>query len=216
MYSINRPVVQHTWSLFKRSRDRHPEKVYGDKFVYSEILAKSQYHQAVLYVFALYVFLAGILFPPVSLSPVAGTCVLALTSLQTRWILKRVLPQPGTGPSPYVLPHFLRSDWIDHITRSRKGFFEITNISNSGSSKIKTVIKADGEPGYFGTARIISEAALALALNFDKLPYKQVGGAGVLTPMAALGDVHIERMKKYYGLQVKSEVVSGDEGRKRR
>jgi len=114
------------------------------------------------------------------------------------------------------LPHSLRSDRTDYITCSREGFFEITNISNSGSSKIKTVIKADGEPGYFGTARIISEAALALALNFDELPYKQVGGAGVLTPMAALGDVHIERMKKYYGLQVESEVVSGDEGRKRR
>ena len=110
----------------------------------------------------------------------------------------------------------LRSDPADHITRFREGFFEVTNISHSGSSEIKTLIKADGEPGYFGTARIISEAGLALALNFDKLPYKQVGGAGVLTPMAALGDVHIERMKKYYGLQVESEVVSGDEARKRR
>ena len=72
MYSINRPVVQHTWSLFKRSRDRHPENVYGDNFVYSEIAAKSKYHQAVLYVLVLYVFLAGILFPPVSLSPIPG------------------------------------------------------------------------------------------------------------------------------------------------
>jgi len=35
-----------------------------------------------------------------------------------------------------------------------------------------------------------------------------------LTPMAALGDVYIERMKKYYGLRVQSEVISGDEGRK--
>lgn len=63
---------------------------------------------------------------------------------------------------------------------------------------------------------MISEAGLALALDFNKLPYKQIGGAGVLTPMAALGDVYIERMKKYYDLQVESEVVSGDEGRKQR
>lgn len=63
---------------------------------------------------------------------------------------------------------------------------------------------------------MISEAGLALALDFDKLPYKQTGGAGVLTPMAALGDVYIERMKTYYGLRVRNEIVSGAEGRKRR
>ena len=63
---------------------------------------------------------------------------------------------------------------------------------------------------------MISEAGLALALDFNKLPYKQSGGGGILTPMAALGDVYIERMKKYYGLQVQAEVVSGDEGRKQR
>lgn len=109
-----------------------------------------------------------------------------------------------------------RSDPIDRITFFRDGFFEVTNISQSGLSRIKTVIRADGEPGYFGAARMISEAGLALALDFNKLPYRQVGGAGVLTPMAALGDVYIERMKRYYGLHVESEVSSGDEDRKRR
>jgi len=100
MYSINRPVVQHTWSLFKRSQNLHPEKVYGDNFVYSEIGAKPKYYQAVLDLLGLYVFLAGILFPPVSLPLVTGAYVLALTPSKTRWILKRILPQPGTGPSP--------------------------------------------------------------------------------------------------------------------
>jgi len=60
------------------------------------------------------------------------------------------------------------------------------------------VIKADGEPGYFGSARMISEADLALALDVDRLPYKQIGGAGALTPITALRDVYIERGKKYY------------------
>lgn len=98
----------------------------------------------------------------------------------------------------------------DPVVCPREGSFEVTNISHSGSSKIKTVVRADGEPGYFGAARMLSEAGLALALDFNKLPYKQVGGAGVLTPMAALGDVYVERMKKYYGLHVESEVVSGN------
>jgi len=68
MYRINRPTVQHTWSLFKRSQDRHPENFYGDNFVYSEIYATSQYYQTVIYLLALYASLACILFPPVSLS----------------------------------------------------------------------------------------------------------------------------------------------------
>lgn len=136
--------------------------------------------------------------------------------MKTRWILKRILPKPGTGPGRYTSFPPPPESPADHTTHFREGFFIATNISHSGSSKIKTVIQADGEPGYFGTSRIISEAALALVLDFNKLPYKQVGGAGVLTPMTALGDVLIERMKKYYGLQVESEVISGDEGRKRR
>lgn len=126
-----------------------------------------------------------------------STFIAGLLFSPARWILKRILPKPGEGPKP-------------------EGFFEVTNISHSGSSKIKTVIRADGEPGYFGAARMISEAGLALALDFNKLPYKQVGGAGVLTPMAALGDVYIKRMEQYYGLHVESEVVSGNEGRKQR
>ena len=32
----------------------------------------------------------------------------------------------------------------------------------------------------------------SLTLDLNKYPYKQIGGAGVLTPMAALGDVYIE------------------------
>jgi hypothetical protein len=32
--------------------------------------------------------------------------------------------------------------------------------------------------------------------------------------MVALRGVYIKHMKKYYGLQVQSEVASGDEGRK--
>lgn len=123
---------------------------------------------------------------------------------------------PVTDPSRAHFSPLFWSDPANHIARFREGFFEVTNISCSGSSKIKTTIRAEGEPGYFGTARMISEAGLALALDFNKLPYKQIGGAGVLTPMTALGDVYIERMKKYYGLQVESEVVSCNEGRKRR
>ena len=67
MCRINRLVVHHTWSLFKRSQDRYPEKVYGDNFTYGEIVAKQSFHQAALYILGLSVFIAGLLFPPVRL-----------------------------------------------------------------------------------------------------------------------------------------------------
>jgi len=45
------------------------------------------------------------------------------------------------------------------------------------------------------------EIGLTLA-RLQQLPYGQIGGAGVLTLMAALEHVFIERMKNYRGLQV--------------
>ena len=65
MCPINRLVVHHTWSLFKRSQDRYPEKVYGDNFTYHEIVAKPSFYQAVLYLLGLSVLAAGLLFAPV-------------------------------------------------------------------------------------------------------------------------------------------------------
>ena len=65
MGPINRLVVHHTWSLFKRSEDQHPEKTYGDKFTYHEIIATPSLHRAILLLLGLYVFLAGLMFSPV-------------------------------------------------------------------------------------------------------------------------------------------------------
>ena len=65
MCYINRLVVHHTWSLFKRSQDRYPEKVYGDNFTYGEIVAKPSFHQVALYLLGLSAFAVGLLFPPV-------------------------------------------------------------------------------------------------------------------------------------------------------
>ena len=65
MCPINRLVVHHTWSLFKRSRDQRPEKVYGDNFAYNEIIATPRFYEAVLHLLGLSVFIAGLLFSPV-------------------------------------------------------------------------------------------------------------------------------------------------------
>lgn len=66
MCPINRLVVHHTWSLFKGSRDRHPEKAYGDNFTYNEIIARPKFYEAMLYLLGLSTLFASFLFSPVS------------------------------------------------------------------------------------------------------------------------------------------------------
>ena len=103
---------------------------------------------------------AGLLFPP------------------TRWLLDRVLPKPGQGPS--------------EKTR-RNGHFTIDLYSETSTGARYTArVAAKGDPGYAATAVMFGESALALALQRDALP--SVPG-GVLTPATALGDVLVQRLR---------------------
>jgi len=61
---------------------------------------------------------------------------------------------------------------------------------------------------------MISEAALAIVLNFDELPYPKTGGGGVLTPMTALGDVLIRRLEGFAGVTISSESIKSGESKK--
>ena len=56
-------------------------------------------------------------------------------------------------------------------------------------ARVRTTFAADHDPGYNGTAVMLGESALGLAL--DDLPER----AGVLTPMTALGPVLARRLR---------------------
>ncbi|MDH6678819.1 short subunit dehydrogenase-like uncharacterized protein [Rhodococcus sp. LBL1] len=103
---------------------------------------------------------AGLLFPP------------------TRWLLDRVLPKPGQGPSENT---------------QRKGHFtvDVYGRTTTGARYVSRVA-AQGDPGYAATAVMFGESALALALQRDALPDSP---GGVLTPATALGDVLVERLR---------------------
>lgn len=106
-----------------------------------------------------------------------GALVGGLAIGPTRAILDRVLPDPGEGPSEKA--------------RDR-GFFRIdTHARTSTGARLVCRIAAPGDPGYKATAVMLGEAALALALDGDRLP----GTAGVLTPATAMGDVLVERLR---------------------
>ncbi len=92
----------------------------------------------------------------------------ALSFGPTRAVLDRVLPAPGTGP--------------DEKAR-RNGHFrvEVVTVTSTGARYVATVA-AKGDPGYQATSVMHGEAALALALDRERLP-DRVG-----RPDARLGD----------------------------
>jgi len=71
------------------------------------------------------------------------------------------------------------------------GSFRCELVGKSASGKqVRGRIAGQGDPGNRATTRFVCEAALALALDQDKLP----GGGGVLTPATGLGDVLARRL----------------------
>ena len=52
-------------------------------------------------------------------------------------------------------------------------------------------VEGKQDPGYGETAKMLSESALCLALDQDKLPE----GGGVLTPSTAMGEALLARLR---------------------
>lgn len=125
-----------------------------------------------------------------------------------RWLFKKLIPAPGEGPSEQQL---------------KDGFLEVTNVTSSvpvagkPATHVRTVLRAQGDPGYALAAVMISEGALALLLSRDELPEAALEG-GVLTPSTALGDVLVQRLRQSGRFEIESEVIPAgrDESRKTR
>jgi short subunit dehydrogenase-like uncharacterized protein len=123
---------------------------YGPRFAYREVSAYPNR-------FAAYGFTAGI-----------GALAGALALPPTRWVLDRVLPGPGDGPSEQARAN---------------GFFK---VQVHGAGHVATVA-ATGDPGYAATAVMMGESALTLA--------RTEGEGGVLTPASAMGAPLVERLR---------------------
>lgn len=127
-----------------------------------------------------YMATGGLPVGPVAAAGVAGglgALVAGLSFGPTRALLDRVLPDPGEGPS--------------EKTRER-GFFHIdVHTHTSEGAHLVCEIRADGDPGYKATGVMLGEAALALALDEERLPE----AAGVLTPATAMGSVLTDRLR---------------------
>jgi short subunit dehydrogenase-like uncharacterized protein len=106
----------------------------------------------------------------------------------TRRLLDRVLPKPGEGP--------------DEASRERGHFTHKTFTTTTTGERYVATVAAQGDPGYKATAMMMGEAALALALDRDKLPNLH----GVLTPASAMGDALSDRLRAA-GMTIKAEKI---------
>ncbi|MDA0185440.1 saccharopine dehydrogenase NADP-binding domain-containing protein [Solirubrobacter phytolaccae] len=123
---------------------------YGPDFAYREVSAYKNPIAAYGFTACLGLLAGGLAFGP------------------TRWVLDRVLPGPGAGPSEKARTN---------------GFFK---VQVHGGGHVATVA-AKGDPGYAATAVMMGEAALTLA--------RTDGPGGVLTPASAMGAALVERLR---------------------
>lgn len=99
-----------------------------------------------------------------------------------RYLLKRFGPQSGDGPSPAA---------------QKAGWFKLTTIAASSSHaglESQAFMKGDRDPGYGSTSVMLTEAALTIVHDKDRLPELARKG-GFLTPSTALGDAYIKRLE---------------------
>ncbi|KAG1740831.1 Saccharopine dehydrogenase-domain-containing protein [Suillus paluster] len=176
----NRPVYgawscKRSWGLYELARRANHHDAtnvaqlsYGPNFKYEEfvVLPSALYAVAYSITFAV-IATALVLFQPV------------------RWFARKIMPGPGEGPSEKQL---------------QAGSVNITNITTSSPNSqgektiVRSVFRGRGDPGYFLSSIMISECALALALD----------------------DVLIERLRRSRHIDIESELVVGTEPRKTR
>ena len=98
----------------------------------------------------------------------------ALRTRALRPVVDRILPAPGEGPSERA--------------RARGRFRMEFHAETTGGPRVVATVGARRDPGYGGTAEMISQGALALAAG-ESL------SAGVTTPAVALGLPYAQRLR---------------------
>lgn len=105
-----------------------------------------------------------------------GLFMLAASNDRLRPLLERALPKQGEGPTPEAI---------------RDGFFRVRlHAETEEGVRLRCLVVGQRDPGYGETSKMLSESALALVLDTDRLPDR----AGVLTPASALGGALRDRL----------------------
>jgi short subunit dehydrogenase-like uncharacterized protein len=163
MAAVNTRHVHRTRSLF--ASDSSSTNPFSPKFSFEEHMAVSSWFSG---------FLQG---------AVTALFMLALALSPTRWLLKKVLPKPGEGPSAedmakgYFEGHVAVESTADPRTGARR--------------RVTSLVRINGDPGYAKTAVMLANTGISLALVGVKS-----GRGGVVTAGYAIGDALVERLTK--------------------
>lgn len=104
-----------------------------------------------------------------------GALVAGMSLRPTRFLLDKVLPKPGEGPS-------------EKLQRTGHFTVEVHTRTTTGARYVATV-SGQGDPGYAATAVMFGQSALSLGT--DELS----SGGGVLTPAVAMGSALVDRLR---------------------
>ena len=106
-----------------------------------------------------------------------------LAQAASRALIQRyALPQPGQGPS---------------ATERDAGRYEVLFTGQTAAGeRLSAVVKGDKDPGYGSTSKLVSESALCLLRDVDRLATP----GGVWTPGAAMGLALVRRLQARAGL----------------
>jgi short subunit dehydrogenase-like uncharacterized protein len=150
MGSVNTRVVRRTQALL------------GTRFEYQEYAKFSRASRARV------VAIGGAVFEAIAASSLG------------RRMIRRVLPQPGEGPSEKVM---------------NSGFFkcEFIGVARSGE-RVRGVFKGQGDAGNRITVKCLCESAFVLALRAADPLGAKAGFGGVLTPVTGLGEELMGRL----------------------
>lgn len=120
-------------------------------------------------------------FAAVSLATGLGAFMAAGSLAPTRRALERLLPPPGTGPSPEA---------------QRNGHFDVRFLGRTADGRVlRTRVTGDRDPGYGSTARMLAQAAACLALDVPRSRAR-----GFWTPAALFGDALVDRLQRHAGV----------------
>lgn len=110
-----------------------------------------------------------------------GTFFTASAIKPTRWVVEKLVPKPGEGPSP---------------EEQRTGFFDIRFVGHTEDGKTMiTKVTGDRDPGYGSTAKMLGEAGMCLA--FDVAADRP---GGFWTPASLLDGDLLKRLTEKAGL----------------
>ena len=104
-----------------------------------------------------------------------GGLVAGLALPPTRYVLDRVLPDPGEGPEEEIV---------------RKGFFKIEVHTRTASGSVGCRVDAQGDPGYGATGDVRGKRAVPGAG-----PGPAAGAGGGADPATAMGSVLVDRLR---------------------